>query len=346
MCHLKVQADGAWQHALAVTRPALVLGPATFLTDLQDRFRTNGVRDAVRRHDTGPIFGWLMGLVGLQGISDRAAFGFVARHEPVTWKSVSEALNAGPSCHHLRSHWHFEGCGFRKAARNCAEPLLLLSCPLPSLPLRKGSLNQAAFALALFIRDVCDGDLVNWIDQRLAQADPGLEVPDRAARMRTAVLKPLCEVHGVGPKLWSMMLADLLLGGDPDREQWVTTGASMIAIDSLIHNFLHRTGVMQRFDADHPYGPACYGPEGCASVIEGLAERIDAHDFSPAFPAVFPRFVQASIWSFCAEGGYGICNGNRIDDRNRCGQRYCPAFRICDREPLYKNTVPDDLRGT
>src|SRR5205085_2789288 len=36
---------------------------------------------------------------------------------------------------------------------------------------RKGDLNQAAYSLLLFIRDLCDGDLVGWIDQRLATAD-------------------------------------------------------------------------------------------------------------------------------------------------------------------------------
>jgi hypothetical protein len=32
-----------------------------------------------------------------------------------------------------------------------------------------------------------------------------------------------------------MALADLLLGADPNRERWVTTGASMVAVDTLFH---------------------------------------------------------------------------------------------------------------
>lgn len=192
-------------------------------------------------------------------------------------------------------------------------------------------MNQAAFSLALFIRDVCDGDLVRWIDRRLADADPGVNAFDRAAAMKDAVLSPLSEIYGVGPKVWSMLLADLLLGADPSRERWVSTGAAMIAIDSLVHNFLHRTGILRRLECEHPYGPACYSPEGCASVIGGLARRIDAREYNASYPANFPRFVQAAIWAFCAEGGYGICNGNKIDDRQRCDQRYCPAYSTCDR---------------
>lgn len=318
-------------HALTVVRPALVLAPTNFLANLQDGFATIGVRDAVSSHNSGPIFNWVMSLVGLQGISDRAALAFTARYGSATWDKVSEELNAGPGCGHLRSHWHFEGCGYRKGARTCAERRLLPSCPLPAIPLRKGTLNQAAFSLALFIRDACGGDFVGWIDARLAQADAGFGMPFRAAVMRDAVLSPLCEVYGVGPKVWSMLLADLLLGADPSRERWVSTGAAMIAIDSLVHAFLHRTGILRRFDDEHPYGPACYGPEGCASVIDGLARRIDAREFNPAHPVNFPRFVQAAIWAFCAEGGYSICNGNKIDDRHHCEQAYCPAYLTCNR---------------
>ena len=131
-----------------------------------------------------------------------------------------------------------------------------------------------------------------------------------------------------------MALADFLLGADPARERWVTTGASMIAVDTLVHNFLHRTGTLRRFDAEHPYGPACYGPNGCAEIIEGLARHIDARAFNPDFPACFPRFIQSAIWSFCAAGGLDTCNGNRIDDRRGCENCHCPAFSRCDRIAL------------
>lgn len=328
--------EDAWLHAVRVVRPTLVLAPRDFLANLRYGFATNGVRDAVSRQDTCPIYDWFMGLAGLQGISDRAALAFSAQHGSVTWDRVSEGLGANPVCCRLRSHWHFNGCSYRKGTRTCAEPRLLPSCPLPALPLRKGTLNQAAYSLALFIRDVCGGDLVGWIDSRLAWADPGGQTPLRAATMKDAVLAPLCELYGVGPKVWSMLLADLLLGASPDRERWVTTGAAMVTIDSLVHAFLHRTGILQRLECEHSYGPACYAPEGCASVIGGLARRIDASEFNPAHPVNFPRFVQAAIWGFCAEGGYGICNGNRIDDRQRCDQRYCPAYPTCDRIPLHR----------
>ena len=65
--------------------------------------------------------------------------------------------------------------------------------------------------------------------------------------------------------------------------------------NSLVHAFLHRTGILRRLGASHPYGAGCYGPKGCAAVIAGLAERVDARAYNPAFPVVFPRWVQHAI---------------------------------------------------
>ncbi|HLL13417.1 MAG TPA: hypothetical protein VK570_20305, partial [Rubrivivax sp.] len=192
---------------------------------------------------------------------------------------------------------------------------------------------QTAYALFLFLRDVCGGDLVGWIDQRLASADDP-DRADRAALMREALLEPLCGIHGVSHKVLSMALAGLLLGADPNRERWVSTGASMVAVDTLVHNWLHRTGTLRRLGAEHAYGPACYRPGGCASLIEEAARHIDARQFCPAGPAFFPRLVQKAIWLFCAEAGLGLCNGNRIDDRDRCGQHECPLFQGCERVAL------------
>ena len=73
---------------------------------------------------------------------------------------------------------------------------------------------------------------------------------------------------------------------------WHEVGASMIAIDTLVHNFLVRTGILARFDADHSYGAACYQAGGCADIIEGrgAADRCPAVQFrvSAAVSAVRP----------------------------------------------------------
>ena len=323
-----------WRHVLAVTRPAVLLASPRFVDEIAERLREAGIEEAVARRDSAPIFDWLVGLLALQGISDAAAFAYDAEHGGVTFAEIAAALDARPSCPRLQSYWGFADCGYRKGSGQCAEPRHRRRCPLPRHPLRKGSLNVASYALFLFIRDVCGGDLVGWIDSRLGGADPGIGAPDRATRMREALLSPLVNIAGTGPKLWSMLLAELLLAGDPHRERWATTGASFIAVDSLVHNFLHRTGILRRLGAEHPGGPACYRPGGCAEVIENLAGRVDAREFNPTFPAVFPRWVQSALWLFCAADGRNTCNGNRVDDTRACAQLFCPASPVCDRVPL------------
>src|SRR5215208_3981748 len=196
-----------WEHLRTVTRPALILAPPTYLDEIRANLVADGVPDAVARRDTPWIFDWLIGVSQFQGISNANAAAYTAKHGIVGWNDIRTALDAGPACRRLRSYWHFEGCGYRKAKGTCSEPEHLSSCSLPRHPARKGSLIQAAYALHLFVRDICNDDLVGWIDRRLAAADPGPRAPDRGKRMGAALLDPLGQIYGVGSKIWSMALA-------------------------------------------------------------------------------------------------------------------------------------------
>jgi len=159
--------------------------------------------------------------------------------------------------------------------------------------------------------------------------------------MRHELLNALKGIYGVSDKILSMTFANLLIGAEPERPRWPEVGRSMIAVDSLVHNFLHRTGILDRLGAHHRYGPTCYRQQGCAGVIDRLARSIDARAFGPELPAYFPRFVQYALWAFCAQQQRNICNGNRIDPRFRCDQQECPIYRSCGRVPLMGlNTQP------
>ena len=153
--------------------------------------------------------------------------------------------------------------------------------------------------------------------------------------MKVALIEPLREVYGLSDKVLTMALSCILLGAPKKRSVWIEVGGSMIAIDTLVHNFLVRTGILHRFRAEHGYGIACYRPGGCADIIETVAGRIDASAFNPTFPAIFPRFVQHAIWRYCAQSGLDVCNGNRVDDRKACENVYCQVYGICDRIALY-----------
>jgi hypothetical protein len=158
-----------------------------YLKLIRSHLRKQGVRAAVAEHNTPALFDWLVDVASYQGISDTIAWTYMEQHGRVRWANIEAALARGPSCPKLASFEAFSGCNYRKASRTCAHPEHLNACPLPVHPLRKGSLNQTAYSLYLFLRDECRGDLVTWIDRQLAGADrPG--APDRAQRMREALL--------------------------------------------------------------------------------------------------------------------------------------------------------------
>jgi len=288
---------------------------------------------AVQRHDTPAIFDWLVDALSYQGVSDSIAYDYMEQHGRVRWHDIANGLATEPSCSKLTCYWAFEACGYRKSSGSCANPKHQSGCPLPRHDLRNGRLNQTAYSLLLFIRDLAGGDIVGWIDHRLASVDSN-PASDRPTRLRQALLEPLGHIYGVSNKVLAMALSDLLLAGDAKRLTWVEAGTVMIAVDTLVHNLLHRAGILRDFGADHPYGARCYAPGGCAAIIERIAGKIDARRFNPAFPANFPRFVQHAIWRFCAEAGLNRCNGNRIDDRAPCGLTDCPVFAGCARVAL------------
>jgi hypothetical protein len=310
-----------------------IAGAQGLIDDARVGLARHGVIAAVQRHDTPAVFNWLIDTLSYQGVSDSIAYSYMEQHGRVRWHFIAGALRDKPSCPKLKGYWTFEACGYRKTLRSCANPDQQPACPLPRHDLRNGRLNQTAYSLFLFMRDLADNDIVGWIDERLASV-PAAPASDRPARLRQALLEPLGHVYGVSNKVLAMALSELLLAGDAKRPAWIEAGAVMIAVDTLVHNFLHRTGILWDFGAEHPYGSRCYDPNGCAAIIECIAGHIDARRFNPDFPANFTRFVQHAIWRFCAEAGLNRCNGRRIDDRAPCVQDDCPLFARCARVPL------------
>jgi hypothetical protein len=308
-------------------------GSASLIDESRADLRADKVRAAIRSRDTGPVFDWLMSALSYQGISDQVAYEYMQKHGWVTWWQIEQGLDRGASCPKLKSYWHFQDCRYDKVSRTCAEPDHVRRCTLPKHHLRNGRLNQTAYSLFLFIRDIANGDLVDWIDRQLHESnDPA--GTDRLARMRACLIEPLREVYGVSDKVLTMALSCILLGAPKRMEHWIAVGGSMIAIDTLVHNFLHRTGILARFTAEHGYGLACYQPGGCADILQIVAEHIDARQFNPSYPQVFPRFVQHALWRYCSQSGLDICNGNQIDDDRRCENMNCRARLMCDRVTL------------
>jgi hypothetical protein len=328
--------SAAIDHAVRLIHAVCGLaGSAALIDDIRADLRADKVQAAIRNRDTAVVFDWLMAALSYQGISDQAAYEYMEQHGRAAWHDIDQKLGQGVSCPKLKSYWHFHSCRYNKGSRTCAEPEHISRCPLPSHELRNGHLNQAGYSLFLFIRDLADGDLIGWIDAQLAAANspPG---PDRLTRMAAALIEPMREMYGVSDKVLAMALSSLLLGAPEKMVLWTEVGGSMIAIDTLVHNFLHRTGILQRFKAKHQYGLACYRLGGCSDIIQTVDERIDTRQFNPTFPQTFPRFVQYAIWRYCSQSGLDICNGNRINDAKRCSNMDCRVRLMCDRVVLRK----------
>jgi hypothetical protein len=265
-----------------------------------------------------------------QGISDQVARNYIRQHGNASWAEIAKGLKERPPCPLLRSHWDFDGCRYDKTSFTCSEPDRIGHCPLPRHHLRNGRLNQMAYSLYLFVRDVAEGDLVGWIDQRLAPSPTTNEGETAQERL----IGPLRHVYGISDKILTMTLSGLLLGASDGHPTWFAVGKDMIAIDTLVHNFLHRSGILDDCGAQHGYGVGCYAKGGCADIIHAIAAQIDARAFNANYPAVFPRFVQHAIWRYCAADGLNVCNGNRIDDLKACENGYCQLFSKCERKPL------------
>jgi hypothetical protein len=310
----------------------------SFVDDVRSELRIEGIVKAVRDHETAKIFDWLVSQLSFQGISDDVALGYIQDHGNAGWGDIRHDLQESPTCPKLKGYWAFEGCRYQKGSRTCSEPDHIDRCPLPRHNLRNGRLNQIAYSLFLFIRDAANGDLVAWIDDQLdGVAD--VDRPDRLAATREAIVGPLRNVFGLSDKVLGMTMSTLLMGTRTRRSRWFQVGASFVVIDTLVHNLLHRTGILQRLQSEHPYGPGCYAPDGCADILHRIATKIDAAAFNPAFPTEFPRFVQSAVWRYAAQNGVDVCNGNRINDNSRCDYRFCRVPGICDRVALHPKEI-------
>jgi hypothetical protein len=294
------------------------------------------LQDILRSRDTPAAFDWMMESFNFQGISDSVANSFMDAYGSITWHQLSSQFKRRPSCPLLDSHWTYTGCRYDKTRRTCSHPHLFADCSVSKFSARNGHLGQTAFSLFLFVRDIAGSDLFTWIEDQLSSAIE-LGISSR----QEALIGPMRHIFGVSDKVLAMTLSSLLMADRRHRPDWFEVGSEMIVVDRLVHNFLARTGILSRFEADHPYGPRCYGADGCADILRLVSAQIDARQFDATFPADFPRYTQHAVWRYCAADALNICNGNNIDDRKSCEQSRCILHGNCG-----KKALKGSIRGT
>ena len=186
-----------------------------------------------------------------------------------------------------------------------------------------------AYSLYLFIRDIADGDLVAWVDDRLDQSDE-LNSPDRV----NALIEPLRNVYGVSDKVLALGLSDILIGAADVRPAWLDIGVQLIAVDTLVHNFLHR-GRRQTRTGSGCLGLYGGGPSGAAASDGGI-ER-DAETVTAFFEDMKRRGLNDPLL-VTSDGAPGIIKAIEVCFPRASRQR-CLAHRM--RNLAVK--VPEDV---
>jgi hypothetical protein len=174
------------------------------------------------------LFNWLFSEFSLQGISDQVARTYLKKHGNASWTDIAGGLRAKPPCPLLKNFWSYDRCHYHKLSGCCSEPDHIDQCPVPSHRLRNGRLNQTAYSLFLFIRDIANNDLVAWIDHRIAEAS---WEHAGAALFHHALISPMSGIYGVSDKVLTMSLSGLLLCAE--QLGWLALGAQATVVDTL-----------------------------------------------------------------------------------------------------------------
>ena len=76
------------------------------------------------------------------------------------------------------------------------------------------------------------GSMTGWTRRTIWLA------PDPWTQARTALIEPLRNVYGISDKVLAMALSGILIGAADVRPKWLEVGVQLIAVDTLVHNFL------------------------------------------------------------------------------------------------------------
>ena len=83
---------------LLLERLCALAGSLTFTEDARASLERAGAIGAVRDHDDGVLFDWVMQVVSYQGIADEIATSYMDRHGRIRAADVHSALAARPTC--------------------------------------------------------------------------------------------------------------------------------------------------------------------------------------------------------------------------------------------------------
>ena len=288
---------------------------------------------AIARRDTAALFDWLVEALSYQGIADRIAYDYMQRHGRARWARIMASLARNPPARssaatggsttaipqgndNVRRAWPHRRLRPAQppAAHRPADQIGVRPVPVHArLPMTISWTGSI-------------GNWLRWIPNPLTGSLPCA----RPSSVRSQ-------------RLWGgrQGLGDGLVVAAAERRQrrplWRRSRRDFVAVDTLVHNFVHRTGILRRLGAEHPYGVGCYRPADALTFSGSLAATSTPGSSIRPSPRRFRGSCRMRSGGYCAENGLDVCNGNRIDDRQPLRQRHCQLFRRCDRVALRVN---------
>lgn len=115
-----------------LTAVCQLAGSISFIDDIDHDFKAANLETAVATRSTVPIFDCLVDILSFQGISDRVARDYAAKHGHATWQYLDKSLNSLDGCPKLRSYWQYADCDTTRPVKHVESPTTLMSVSCPN----------------------------------------------------------------------------------------------------------------------------------------------------------------------------------------------------------------------
>ena len=76
------------QAVKVIYRVCCLAGAADLLDEIRAELQAEGIPRVIRHHEVAPLFDWLASALSYQGISDRVAADYMARHGRPRWHDI------------------------------------------------------------------------------------------------------------------------------------------------------------------------------------------------------------------------------------------------------------------
>ena len=111
-------------------------------------------------------------------------------------------------------------------------------CRQPALPPPVSFVAIGLFVATIGFSIGLDADIFRDVAAKASGAGSRFHAPDPLSQARIGLIEPMRNVYGVADKILAMAMSGILIGAADVRPSWLEVGVQLIAVDTLVHNFL------------------------------------------------------------------------------------------------------------